>query len=97
MEKPIALDITIEQVPHHGYSGGSTEFFKAVDPQILLWPIPEYRYLEITELAHNRFFKYISKRIANIAPITVYSDDYTFDAMICNVLQFFNKEKEIKL
>ena len=44
----------------------------------------------------NHFFKYISKRIANIAPITVYSDDYTFDAMICNVLQIVNKEKEIK-
>ncbi len=44
----------------------------------------------------NRFFKYISKRIANIAPITVYSDDYTFEAMIYNVLQVVNKKREIK-
>lgn len=44
----------------------------------------------------NRFFKYISKRIANLAPIMVYDKDYTFEAMIYNVLQIINKEREIK-
>ena len=44
----------------------------------------------------NRFFKYISKRIANIAPIKVYDDDYTFEAMINNVLQIVNKETDLK-
>lgn len=44
----------------------------------------------------NRFFKYISKRIANLAPIKVYDDDYTFEAMIYNVLQIVNKETDLK-
>ncbi len=44
----------------------------------------------------NRFFKYISKRIANIAPIKVYGDDYTFEAMIANVLQIVNKKMDLK-
>jgi butyrate kinase len=44
----------------------------------------------------NRFFKYISKRIANIAPIKVYDDDFTFEAMIDNVLQIVNKEMDLK-
>ena len=60
------LKCDIMQVPHHGYSGGSTEFFKAVDPQILLWPIPEYRYIEISEMYHNRFFKYMDNNIEHI-------------------------------
>lgn len=60
------LKCDILQVPHHGYSGGSTEFFKAVDPKILLWPIPEYRYIEISELQHNRFFKYMDNNIEHI-------------------------------
>ena len=44
----------------------------------------------------NRFFKYISKRIANLAPIKMYDDDCTFEAMIYNVLQIVNKETELK-
>ena len=44
----------------------------------------------------NRFFKYISKRIANIAPIKIYDDDFTFEAMIDNVLQIVNKEMDLK-
>lgn len=43
----------------------------------------------------NRFFKYISKRIANIAPIKVYNDEMMFEAMISNVLQIVNKEKDL--
>ena len=44
----------------------------------------------------NRFFKYISKRIANIAPIKVYDGDYTFEAMINSVLQIVYKETDLK-
>ena len=34
------------QVAHHGYWGGSEEFFSLVDPEILLWPCPNYWYKE---------------------------------------------------
>lgn len=44
----------------------------------------------------NHFFKYISKRFENIAPIMKYTDDYTFEAMIHNVLQVVNKKLEVK-
>ena len=38
------LSCEILQVPHHGYYGGSEDFCKAVDPEILLWPTPDYWY-----------------------------------------------------
>ena len=44
----------------------------------------------------NRFFKYLSKRIENLAPIISYPKDYTAEAMICNVLRTVNGENKIK-
>lgn len=44
----------------------------------------------------NRFFKYLSKRIESLAPIASYPKDYTFEAMIYNVLQIVNDKAEIK-
>lgn len=44
----------------------------------------------------NRFFKYISKRIESLAPIVSYPKDYSFDAMIYNVLQLEYGNAEIK-
>ena len=44
----------------------------------------------------NRFFKYISKRIENIAPIMAYADDYTFESMIHNMLKIVNKKVEVE-
>jgi len=44
----------------------------------------------------KRFFKYISKRIEKLAPIVTYPKDYTFEAMVFNVLQVENKKEEIK-
>lgn len=46
--------------------------------------------------SNNRFFKYISNRIENLAPIISYPSDYTMEAMVYNVLQTVNGEKEIK-
>ena len=46
--------------------------------------------------ADKRFFKYLSKRIENIAPIMSYSKDYTFDALVYNVLHTVNGEVKIK-
>jgi len=45
------------QVPHHGYWGGSQELFERVDPQIVLWPCPDFWYQEIIHWECNRFFK----------------------------------------
>lgn len=44
----------------------------------------------------NRFFKYISKRIKDLAPIVSYPDDLTNEAMIFNVLQLLNGETQLK-
>lgn len=44
----------------------------------------------------NRFFKYLSKRIENLAPIQPYTKDYTIEAMVHNVLQIVNTGKKIK-
>ena len=53
---PDELKSDILQVGHHGYWGSSDELNRAVDPEILLWPIPEYRYLEMLYDHPNRFF-----------------------------------------
>ena len=44
----------------------------------------------------KRFFKYISKRIEKLAPLVSYPKDYTFEAMVFNVLQLEDKKVEIK-
>lgn len=45
---------------------------------------------------NNRFFKYLSKRIENLAPIKSYPKDYSIEAMIFNVLQFINGKIDLK-
>ena len=32
------------QVGHHGYSGGSHRLYRAADPEVLLWPCPDFWY-----------------------------------------------------
>ncbi len=44
----------------------------------------------------NRFFKYLSKRIGNLAPIVPYQKDYTVEALVYNVLQTVNGKRKIK-
>lgn len=45
---------------------------------------------------NKRFFKYLSKRIENLAPIVSYPKDYSMEAMIYNVLQVVNGKKKLK-
>lgn len=45
------------QVPHHGYWGGSDELFRRIDPEILLWPCPDFWYQVIRDWDCNRFLK----------------------------------------
>ena len=35
------------QVGHHGYWGGSAELYRAADPEILLWPTPDFWYARV--------------------------------------------------
>lgn len=44
----------------------------------------------------KRFFKYLYKRVENMAPIVSYPEDYTFEAMIYNVLKIVNGEGKLK-
>lgn len=46
--------------------------------------------------ADKRFFKYLSKRIENLAPIMSYPKDYTIEALVYNVLQTINGKRKIK-
>lgn len=47
--------------------------------------------------SNNRFFKYLSKQIENLAPVISYPKDYTFEALICNVLRIVNGETPVKI
>ena len=40
-----ALKSDVLQVVHHGLSGGNINFYKAVAPEVLLWPTPEIRFV----------------------------------------------------
>ena len=53
---PEELKCDILQVGHHGYWGGSFELFSAVDPDVIIWPMPEFRYLDMLAEPYNRFF-----------------------------------------
>lgn len=49
------LKADIMQVAHHGYSGGSDALYRAIDPEILIWPIPEFRYEEMLTWPANDY------------------------------------------
>lgn len=53
---PDQLKTDIMQVAHHGYTGGSDALYRAIDPEILLWPVPEFRYEEMLTLKANAYF-----------------------------------------
>ncbi len=42
------------QVPHHGYYGGSVEMNKLIEPEVLLWSVPDYRYKEKWGIPQNK-------------------------------------------
>lgn len=55
----------ILQVAHHGYWGASEELYEMMDPEILFWPCPGFRYPELLEWDGNHFLKN-SKKIRRI-------------------------------
>lgn len=42
------------QVAHHGYWGGSETINRLIEPKILLWPVPDFRYRETFNMARNK-------------------------------------------
>lgn len=52
---PEYVKCEVLQVPHHGYHGGGEVFFRAADPEYLLWPCPDYRFIEVERYEYNRF------------------------------------------
>lgn len=50
-----ALKSEFLQVCHHGYSGGSDEFYRAVDAETLIWPCPDFWYYTQSALECNRY------------------------------------------
>ena len=49
------LSCEIMQVGHHGYWGGSDLLHRMVDPEVLLWPCPDFWYQVITGWDCNRY------------------------------------------
>lgn len=49
------LACEILQVGHHGYWGGSDRLYRTADPEILLWPCPDFWYQVITNWECNRY------------------------------------------
>ncbi len=41
---PKQLQCDILQVGHHGYGGGSDALYRTIDPETLLWPVPDFTY-----------------------------------------------------
>lgn len=39
-----SLECEFLQVGHHGYTGGSYRMYRAANPEVLLWPCPDYWY-----------------------------------------------------
>lgn len=48
----LAADVL--QVAHHGYWGGSVELYTRIDPEILLWPCPDFWYHEARGWGENQ-------------------------------------------
>ena len=48
----LAADVL--QVAHHGYWGGSQELYRRIDPEILLWPCPDFWYHEAVGWNENQ-------------------------------------------
>ena len=48
-----SLRCDVLQVGHHGYGGGSPELYRRADPEILLWPCPDFWYHPVREWQCN--------------------------------------------
>ena len=51
--EPGILQCEMMQVAHHGFGGGSPELYRMVDPEVVLWPLPDYCYLLVCDQRSN--------------------------------------------
>lgn len=58
---PETLQCEIMQVAHHGYSGGSDRLYRTVDPQVILWPAPDYWFQTVQHQDCNYFLTHSEK------------------------------------
>ena len=54
------------QVGHHGYTGGSYRMYRAADPEVLLWPCPDYWYAMVKYWGANHVLLKESPRLKAI-------------------------------
>jgi len=54
------------QVGHHGYTGGSYRIYRAADPEILLWPCPDFWYAMVKYWGANHVLLNESPRCKGI-------------------------------
>lgn len=71
------LKCDILQVGHHGYWGGSDALYRAVDPDTVIWPMPEFRYLDMLAEHCNRFFSDPQNNVRHIFVSGI--EENTFD------------------
>lgn len=57
------LRCDIMQVGHHGYTGGSDQLYRAIDPEVLLWPCPDFWYHPGCVWKCNDYIAHSSKNI----------------------------------
>ena len=50
------LSCEFAQVAHHGYWGGSNELYRRINPEVLLWPVPNFWYHEAVKWNTNEYF-----------------------------------------
>lgn len=72
---PAELQCEFLQVGHHGYYGGSDALYRLIDPQILLWPCPDFWYHTVRKWSCNRYFEE-SERITHT--VVAGQGEYTF-------------------
>jgi hypothetical protein len=54
------------QVGHHGYTGGSHRMYRAADPEVLLWPCPDFWYAMVKYWGANHVLLNESPRLKAI-------------------------------
>lgn len=59
------LKAEILQVAHHGFWGASNELYTIIDPETLIWPLPDFWYYKMSKIEQNEFL-INSEKIKNV-------------------------------
>lgn len=61
-----ALKCDFVQVAHHGYQGGSSAFYRLVDPTWVVWPVGPTGYTKLSREDRNAYFKQSNTNVKGI-------------------------------